>query len=154
VADFHETINPPALAAPVGFSHGVVTRGGRTLWLAGQNGHGPDGRLTAADLAGQADQALANLLAVVDAAGGQATDVVRLVLFVRDVGAYRDARRALGLVWRRHFGRWYPAMTLVGAAGFFDPEALIEIDGVAVIPDPEALGESDGVAAIADPDRA
>lgn len=132
----HAPINPPQLAPPVGFSHGVATRGGRILWLAGQNGTDGEGRIAApGDLVAQADAALANVLAVVAAAGGRPEHVVKLHLWVLDAGAYRDARRALGAVWRAHFGRHYPAMMLIGASGFFDPEALIEIDGFAVIPD-------------------
>jgi enamine deaminase RidA (YjgF/YER057c/UK114 family) len=130
----HQPINPPTLAAPVGFSHAIVSHRGRTLWLAGQNGTGPDGRILApVDLVAQTDQALANLLTVVDAAGGRPSDVVHLNLYVADVAAYRAARRELGVVWRKHFGRYYPALTLLGVAGFFDPDALIEVDGVAVI---------------------
>jgi len=129
-------INPPALAEPVGFAHGIATRGGRIVWLAGQNGTDGDGRIVApGDLAGQTDQALANILAVVAEAGGRPEDVVKLHLYVADVAAYRQSRRALGAVWRKHFGKHYPAMMLLGVTGFYDPEALVEIDGYAVIAD-------------------
>lgn len=135
----HVIISPPSLAPPHGFSHGITTRGGRVLWLAGQNGTDVQGRITApGDLVAQTDQTLANVLAVVAAAGGVPADVVRLNLFVVDVAAYRAARRELAAVWRKHFDRYYPAMTLLGVAGFFDPEAMVEIDGIAVIADEPA----------------
>jgi enamine deaminase RidA (YjgF/YER057c/UK114 family) len=131
-----ERINPSELAPPIGFSHGVATRGGRIVWLAGQNGTDAEGRIAAVgDIVAQVDRALANIVAVVVAAGGSASDIVKLHFYVCDLAAYRAARSALGDVWRRHFGRQYPAMMLLGVTGFFDDEALVEIDGFAVIVD-------------------
>ncbi len=129
-------VDPPALAPPVGFAHGIATRGGRILWLAGQNGMDADGRIVApGDLVAQTDLALANILAVVDAAGGRPEDVVKLHFYVADLDAYRNHRRALGAVWRKHFGKHYPAMMLLGVTGFFEPDAVIEVDGYAVLSD-------------------
>jgi enamine deaminase RidA (YjgF/YER057c/UK114 family) len=134
-----DTLVPEGLAPAIGFSHGIATRGGRIVWLAGQNGTDAEGRITAVgDLVAQTDQALANLIAVVEAAGGTAGDIVKLHLWVRDVAAYREGRRALGHVWRKHFGRYYPAMMLLGVSGFYDDEAEIEIDGYAVVADDTA----------------
>ncbi len=135
-ASDREMINPAHLAPPIGFAHGVATRGGRLLWLAGQNGMDAEGHIAApGDIIAQTDLALTNILAVVAAAGGQPEDVVKLHLYVSDVAAYRAARREIGTVWRKHFGRHYPAMMLLGVSGFFEPDALIEIDGYAVIDD-------------------
>jgi enamine deaminase RidA (YjgF/YER057c/UK114 family) len=129
-----EVFNPPELAAPVGFSHGLATRGGRLVWLAGQNGTDAGGRIASpGDLVGQLDLALGNLLVALAAAGGSAADVVQLRIYVTDLGDYRRRRGELGPVWRRHFGRFYPTMTLLGVSGFFDPAALVEVDGVAVV---------------------
>ncbi len=133
----HELVNPPELGTPVGFSHGVLATSGRILYLAGQNGAVGAGDAATADLAQQFDSCLANLLAVVAAAGGVPENVTKLVIYVTDVDAYRTARRALGSIWGRHFGRYYPAMTLVGVTELYEPAALVEIDGVAVIPDNE-----------------
>jgi len=137
-------LNPAGLAPPVGFAHGIATLGGRIVWLAGQNGMDTAGRVVApGDLVAQTDQALANILAVVRAAGGRAEDVVKLHLYVSDLAAYRAARREIGAVWRKHFGRHYPAMMLLGVAGFYEPDALIEIDGYAVLAE-DAAGDGDG----------
>jgi enamine deaminase RidA (YjgF/YER057c/UK114 family) len=141
-----EAVNPPGLAAPVGFAHGVASRGGRVLWLAGQNGMDADGRIVApGDLVAQTDLALANILAVVRAAGGRPEDVVKLHLYVVDLASYRDQRRELGRVWRAHFGRHYPAMMLLGVTGFFEPDALVEVDGYAVIAGAPGGGAADGL---------
>lgn len=127
-------INPAELCAPVGFAHGWLTEqaGLRLLHLAGQCAHGADGRIRAVgDLVGQVDQALANIGHVLRAAGMEFTDVVQLNFYVCSRDDYATARRILGEVWRRHCGRHYPAMAMLMVAGLYDPDALIEVQGVA-----------------------
>ena len=133
-------INPPALAKPSGYAHGVAASG-RLLFLAGQTGMDASGRIVApGDLVAQFRQALANLQAVVDAAGGQMSDVVKLTLFVTDKRAYRAQLKPLGEAYRAVFGRYYPAMTLVEVKSLFDDEAMIEVEGVAVLPEERPNG--------------
>lgn len=134
----HRIINPDFLAPAVGFAYAVESRGGRVVWLGGQNGHDAEGRIVGpGDLVAQFEQALENIVGVVRAAGGHPGHIVKLTLYVSDVQAYRDSRKALGPVYRKHMGRHYPAMLLLGVTAFFDEEAVIEIEGVAVIPDEE-----------------
>lgn len=131
----HQLINPPNLPAPRGFNHGVLVRGGQTLYLAGQDASDAQGRIIApGDLVAQLDQVLRNLQAVVAAAGGSLGDVVQLTIFVRDRAAYRSLLKPLGEAFRTYFGGYYPAMALFEVSGFFQDEALIEIQGIAVIP--------------------
>ncbi len=130
----HDLINPVELAPAAGFSHAVVTHAGHTVWLAGQNGTDSQGRILApGELAPQLDQALANLLTALAAAGGEPQDLVQLRIYVSDAAAYRAARPELGAIWRRHFGRYYPAITMLAVSGFYDPAAVVEVDGVAVV---------------------
>ena len=119
-----EIINPPELPAPTGFSHAV--RAGATVYLAGQTGAGET-------LVEQFDDALGRILIALRAAGGEPGDLASLQVFVTDVPAYRDALGELGQIWRRHCGRHYPAMGLFGVSELFEPEALVELMGVAVI---------------------
>src|SRR5215510_14043293 len=78
-------INPPDLAKPSGFSHGIVTQGGRMLFLAGQPGLDVSGKIASpGDLVAQFTQALANLKVVIEAAGGQMSDIVKLTIYVTD----------------------------------------------------------------------
>jgi enamine deaminase RidA (YjgF/YER057c/UK114 family) len=131
-----EIINPPTLAPPKGFNHGIITTGGRLLFLAGQDASDAEGRIVApGDLAAQFEQVLRNLSAVVQAAGGSMADIVKLNIFVADRSAYRASLKPLGAIHRRYFGDYYPTMALFEVSGFFQDEALIEIEGLAVIPD-------------------
>jgi enamine deaminase RidA (YjgF/YER057c/UK114 family) len=129
--------NPGTLSAPRGFTHGVLARPGRLLFLAGQVGSDASGTITApGDLPAQFAQALTNLNTVLTEAGGQPTDVVKLTLYVTDIAAYRAQREALGQAYRAVFGRHYPAMTLVEVRALVDPQAMIEVDGFAVLAEP------------------
>jgi enamine deaminase RidA (YjgF/YER057c/UK114 family) len=127
-------ITPQTLAPPRGFSHGILVTGGRLLFLAGQDASGPDGRIVSrGDLIGQFEQVLRNLKAVVEEAGGSMPDIVKLNIFVRDRTAYRANDKQLGERFRAHFGGHYPAMALFEVAGFYQDDALIEMEGIAVI---------------------
>jgi enamine deaminase RidA (YjgF/YER057c/UK114 family) len=129
-----EIINPPELVPPRGFNHGILTTGGRLLFLAGQDATGADGRIVApGDLVAQFAQALSSLTTVVEAAGGRAEQVVRLTIYVKSRDDYVEKLKPLGEVYRRYFGGHYPAMALFEVSGFFQPDALVEIEGIAVL---------------------
>ncbi len=127
----NEPINPPTLPEPVGFSHAV--RAGRTVYLAGQTALGPDGTISGVTIVEQFEVAASNLIAALEGAGGVAADLVTLQVFVTDVSEYKRSLRELGGVWRRRFGRHYPAMGLFGVTELFDVEAKVELMGVAVL---------------------
>jgi enamine deaminase RidA (YjgF/YER057c/UK114 family) len=127
-------LTPSGLPQPRGFSHGILTTGGNLLFLGGQDSSGADGRIVApGDLVAQLDQVLRNLRAVVTEAGGTMSDIVKLTIFVRDRDDYVAKLRPLGEVFRRYFGGYYPALALFEVTGFFQREALIELEGMAVI---------------------
>src|SRR5262245_6204387 len=127
-----ELVNPEALGAPHGFSHGVLApASGRVLFVAGQAGWSGGG--LAPDFAAQFARARDQVLAVVKQAGGEAGDVARLTVCVTVLAAYPAGPAALGEAWRSRFGRYYPGMTLVAANGLVDEGALVEIEATAVI---------------------
>jgi enamine deaminase RidA (YjgF/YER057c/UK114 family) len=128
VSDEHRVVNPPELPPPSGYAHAVVAAAGRTVYLGGQTGTGDT-------VAAQFDTAATSLLTALRAAGGGPEDVVSLVVYSTDVDEYRAAMEELGEVWRRHFGRRYPALALVGVSALADPDARVELMGVAVVTD-------------------
>lgn len=128
----HTTIHPPGWARPRGYSNGVLAEG-KLLAIGGQVGWTAEQVFEAHDFVGQFEQVLSNIRAVVEAAGGAVDDVVRMTVYVTDLAAYRESLGALGAVWKRQFGRHYPAMALVGVTGLVEPEALVEIESWAVL---------------------
>jgi enamine deaminase RidA (YjgF/YER057c/UK114 family) len=130
----NETINAPGLAAPVGFAHAVVAAPGRTVYLGGQTAQGQDGTILGATMAEQFDVAARNVVTALAAAGASPDQLVSLVIYTTDVPAYKASLPELGSVWRKHFGRRYPAVALLGVAALFDEDAMVELVGTAVIP--------------------
>jgi enamine deaminase RidA (YjgF/YER057c/UK114 family) len=131
-----QIINPPELAKPRGFSHGIAVEGRRLLMLAGQDASDGDGVIrNPGDLLAQYEQVIKNLKAVVEAAGGTLQDVVKLNIYVTDRDAYRAQLKPLGEIYRAYFGRHYPAMALFEVRGLFNPDAMIEMEGVAHLVD-------------------
>lgn len=126
-------VNPKDLAPPRGYSHGAMGTG-KVLYIAGQIGSDGEGELVSPDLVQQFDQAMANLVRVVQEAGGKPEDVVKMNLYVLDKKEYRDRGRDIGVAYRKHMGRHFPAMTLAEVKGLFDDGAKVEIEAVAVLP--------------------
>jgi enamine deaminase RidA (YjgF/YER057c/UK114 family) len=117
-------VNPPELPEPVGFAHAVVAAG--AVYLGGQAGEG-------ATVVEQFDSAAGKVVTALRAAGGEPDHLVSLVVYTTEMEEYRASLAELGEVWRRHFGRRYPAMALVGVTALFEPGAKVELMGVAVV---------------------
>lgn len=129
----HHLVNPPELVAPIGFSHAVVSGLGRSVHLGGQTGHRPDGTIPDG-LVAQYEAAVANVATALAAAGARPEHLVSLHVYTTDAAAYRDHLSELGAAHRAALGRHYPAMALFEVAGLFDPRAVVELVGVAVVP--------------------
>lgn len=129
-----ERINPPGLPDPAGFSHAVTATGGRLVFLAGQTALDADGRIVEGGIVAQFEQALGNLLTALRAAGGEPEHLAKMTIFAVDPQDYRAHARELGAVWRRLAGRDYPAMALIGIVRLWDEPALVELEGIAVLP--------------------
>ncbi|NEA47163.1 RidA family protein [Streptomyces sp. SID10815] len=129
-----ERVNPPELSPPAGFSHAVVATGSRLLFLAGQTALDADGKVVGDTLPEQFARALTNLLTALRAAGGAPADLARVTVYATDIAAYRAHAAELGRIWRELAGRDYPAMAVVQVVRLWDEEALLELDGFAVLP--------------------
>ncbi|MFD8250889.1 RidA family protein [Streptomyces werraensis] len=129
-----ERVNPPDLSPPAGFSHAVVATGSRVVCLAGQTALDGDGKVVGDTLPEQFTRALTNLLTALRAAGGAPADLARVTVYATDVSAYREHARELGRIWRDVAGRDYPAMAVVEVVRLWDEEAMVELDGFAVLP--------------------
>jgi enamine deaminase RidA (YjgF/YER057c/UK114 family) len=128
-----ERINPDELARPSGFSHAVAVTERRLVFLAGQIGSDRDGKVVSGGVVPQFEQALANLLTALAAAGGRPEDLVSVTLYIVDVEDYQAHGKEIGAAWRKLAGTEYPAMAGVGVTRLWAPEALVEIQGVAAV---------------------
>jgi enamine deaminase RidA (YjgF/YER057c/UK114 family) len=127
-------INPESLGPPSGFSHGVLTESGaKLLFIAGQVAWDSKQRISSDDFVEQFDRALANLIAVVEAAGGSAAQIARLIIYVTDKEEYRSHTREVGERYRARMGKHFPAMVLVEVKGLLEDRVKVEIEGIAAL---------------------
>jgi enamine deaminase RidA (YjgF/YER057c/UK114 family) len=124
-------VNPEELGPARGFSHATVAGG--FVWLGGQIGSDSSGAVPEpGDIVAQFTRAAGNVSIALRAVGSAPADTVKLTYFVTDLKAYKANLRAIGASYREVFGRHYPATTLVEVRSLFDPDALIEIEAVAL----------------------
>ena len=127
-------INPESLGAPSGYSNGLLVDGaGKLLFIAGQIAWDTEHKIVSDDFVEQFDRALANVITVVNAAGGKPDKIVRLVIYVTNKLEYRERTKEVGDCYRKYMGKHFPAMVLVEVAGLLDDRAKVEIEGIAVI---------------------
>jgi 2-iminobutanoate/2-iminopropanoate deaminase len=124
-----EHINPETLPANPAFSQGTIAPAGRTLYVGGQNGVGPDGELLEGADA-QVVQAMKNLLAVLDAAGATQADVAKLTIYLHPTISGETGFAAALPIWGQHA----TAVTVVQVPAFARPGVLVEIDAIAALP--------------------
>ncbi len=126
-----EIVNPPELAKPIGFAHGV--KAGPFVYLGGQTAMDGEGRVVAGGIVEQFERAFGNVLLTLRAAGGQPEDLVDVTIYLTDVDDYQAHGRQIGRKWRELAGTEYPAMAGIGVTRLWQPEAMIEIQAVALI---------------------
>ena len=134
---FFRVVNPDALGDPRGWNNGMLSPSrGRVLFVAGQVASDENGEVAVGlSFVAQFGVALGRTLTVVEEAGGGPEHVGRLTIYVTDKQAYLSSLKELGVVYRAHMGRNYPAMSLVQVAGLVEPNALLEIEATAVLPE-------------------
>lgn len=130
----HRFLEPEGMAPAIGFSHGVVADGGKVVYIAGQTGHHAD-RIIDQGVVAQFAQACTSVARVIEEAGGSPGDLVSMTIYTTDLHGYRDNLKPIGAAYRSVFGKHFPPMALIGVAGLFDPEAVVELVCIAVVPD-------------------
>ena len=125
---------PPGWPRPRGYSNGVMARG-RMVFVAGMVGWDAEGVFHTDELAGQARQALRNIVAVLDEAGARPEHIVRMTWYVTDKREYLAQNREIGAAFRELIGSYNAAMTAVEVSALIEDRAKVEIEVTAVIPD-------------------
>jgi enamine deaminase RidA (YjgF/YER057c/UK114 family) len=129
-----QVLQPPGWARPRGYANGVAVRG-RQVYVAGMIGWDGQGQFHSDEMAGQARQALHNVVAVLAEAGATPAHIVRMTWYLTDKREYLDAAREIGAAYRELIGNFGVAMTAVQVAALIEDRAKVEIEVTAVIPD-------------------
>ena len=127
-------LQPPGWPRPKGYSNGISAEG-RLVFLAGQIGWGPEERVVCEDMAGQARQALSNIVAILAEGDAKPEHIVRMDWFVTDRNEYNASLKEIGAAYRELIGNHYPAMMAVEISGLVEDGAKVEIEVTAVVPD-------------------
>ena len=126
-------ISSPRLPAPMrggAFSAGVEAPVGRTVYVSGQVAMDAEGKVVGeGDVRAQTEKVLENVGVVLGEAGGTFDDVVKVTVFITDMGHYDQIHE----VRRRFFGEPYPASSMVEVSALIDPRLLVEVEAVAVV---------------------
>lgn len=128
-----EFLQPKGWKQPKGYSNGVAAEG-RMVFTGGMIGWNAREVFEASDFAGQAEQALRNIVAVLAEAGARPEHIVRMTWYVTDKRKYLACQRALGAAYKRVIGSHFPAMALVQIVALVEDEAMVEIEATAVVP--------------------
>lgn len=128
----HRIVRPAGWKPAKGYANGMLTSDGQ-LFVGGQIGWTADQVFKSHDFIGQMEQALKNIVAVVEAAGGTAEDITRLTWYVTDKKEYLARQGEIGAVYRNVLGRHFPAMTMVVVSALIEDDALLEIEATAVV---------------------
>lgn len=130
----HKTILPEGWPLPKGYSNGILAEQGRVLFMAGQVGWTEKEKFASDKLTPQFEQALKNILAIVEKAGGKPEHIGRITCFCKDRNQYLESRKELGKIWKKLMGDHYPCMSMIFVVDLLDHPALIEMEATAVIP--------------------
>jgi enamine deaminase RidA (YjgF/YER057c/UK114 family) len=120
-------VTQPDNYAPFLLSQGI--RFGDLLFISGQAGAGDDGRIVDGGFLAQGRQAFSNLRRALEAGGASLRDVIKVTIFVTDMGHFQD----VVALRREFFSAPYPADTIAEIRALYDPKAMIEIEAVAAV---------------------
>jgi enamine deaminase RidA (YjgF/YER057c/UK114 family) len=131
--DAHVFLHPRNWKRARGYANGIAAEG-RMVFVAGQIGWNADQQFESLDFVAQVRQALENVLAVVQEAGGRREHVTRLTWYITDKAEYLSRLPEVGEAYRGVMGKHFPAMTMVQVTALVEDRAKVEIEASAVVP--------------------
>ena len=129
-----QVLLPPGWPRPKGYANGVAVSG-RQIYVAGMIGWDAHGKFHTDDLAGQARQAMQNIVEVLAAGGAKPEHIVRMTWYITDKKEYLAQQAEIGKAYRELIGSFSVAMTAVQVAALIEDRAKVEIEVTAVVPD-------------------
>jgi len=128
-----ETFNPEGMPAPVGpYSNAVASAAGRMVFVAGQVAYDADGKVVGkGDAAAQTRQVMENIKLGLEAAGATFEHVVKVVNYITDI----DEFPKMAAVRREYLKEPHPVSTLVEVSALMEPDLIIEIEAIAIVPE-------------------
>jgi enamine deaminase RidA (YjgF/YER057c/UK114 family) len=129
-----QILQPPGWTRPRGYSNGIAASG-RMVFVSGMVGWDAQGVFRTDDFAGQARQALLNIVAVLAQASARPEHIARMTWYVVDKAEYIASWEETGRAYREIIGMHFPAMTAVQVTALIEDRARVEIEVTAVVPE-------------------
>ena len=129
-----KSLLPAGWPRPKGYSNGMAARG-RIVVTAGVVGWDEQEKFVSNTLAGQFEQVLKNILAILACDGAGPTNIAKLTCYVTSIEEYLASLKEIGAAWKEIMGPHYPAMALVEVVRLVEPAAKVEIEATAVVPE-------------------
>ncbi len=123
---FEQITTEPDPYKPFLLSQGI--RVGNLIFISGQAGYADDGRIVAGGFRAQGEQAFSNLARALVAGGSGLNNVAKVTIFLTDMSNFGEIVE----LRRKYFSEPYPADSIVEVSSLYTPEAMIEIEAVAV----------------------
>ena len=130
----HTLLQPDGWDRPKGYANGVAARGTQ-VFVGGQIGWNAQQQFESDDFVAQTEQALRNVLAVLQAANAGPEHMVRMTWYITNRDTYVSRLKEVGTVYRDVLGKHFPAMTCIVVQALVEQRALVEIEVTAVVPD-------------------
>ncbi|MBT3938145.1 MAG: RidA family protein [Pelagibacterales bacterium] len=128
----NKIIHPVGWKASKGYANGILSNNGQ-LFIGGQIGWTADKIFKTHTFIGQMEQALSNIVTIVEAAGGGIKNIVRLTWYIKNKNEYLNNQKHIGEIYQKILGKHYPAMSMLVVKDLIEDEALLEIEATAII---------------------
>jgi 2-iminobutanoate/2-iminopropanoate deaminase len=124
------TITTPEAKPVANYKMATRQEGGQLLYISGQVARDTQGNIIGkGDMRAQARHVFQNLRQVLQAAGGDMNDLMKITTYITDIADFPAVAEARGEVFQGEL----PASTLIVVKSLFHPDFLIEVEGVAAI---------------------
>lgn len=127
-------INPDNMATPRGYSHAIsVTGSHQTIYIGGQNAIDEKGNMIGKDsLKKQTEQVLTNIQKILEKSDAKLGNVVKFNIYLVQGQNPQDGFEVFQKMWG--VNQNYPTVTVLFVSGLGNPDWLVEIDGLALVP--------------------
>ena len=126
-------LSPEDWPRPKGYTNGILTSGGNTIYVSGQIGWNAQQKFESSDFVTQTTQALRNIKAVLKEADAGPEHIVRMIWYITDKPAYLESQAKIGAAYREVMGKNFPTMSVVEVVALVEDQAKVEIEVTAVI---------------------
>jgi len=128
----NKIIQPKNWKPAKGYANGILNSNGH-LFIGGQIGWNSQQIFNTHTFIGQMEQALINIVTIIEEAGGEINDIMRLTWYIKDKKEYLNNQKEIGIAYQKIMGQHFPAMAMIVVKDLIEDQAILEIEATAVL---------------------